>query len=93
MAATVTIRNVGQEGWTSARYDVRTRRPADVSHPRRRGRAKVAAGRKLPALIKVKPGQTKRGTIVFGLPRGVHAESVRISVGPGYPKTVRWSAD
>ena len=56
-------------------------------------RAKVAAGRKLPALIKVKPGQTKRGIVVFGVPRGVRVESVRISVGPGYPKTVRWSVD
>ena len=53
----------------------------------------MTAGRKLPALIKVQPGQTRRGIIVFGVPRGVPAESVWISVGPGYPKTVRWSAD
>jgi len=94
MAADVTIRNVGQEPWTSGRgttFALIDRN--NLSHPRRTHPGKVAAGRKLPAVIKVKPGQTGRGTIVFGLARGVSAEAVWISVGPGYPKTVRWSAD
>ena len=94
MAADVTIRNVGQEPWSSGRgttFALIDRN--NLSHPRRTHSGKVAAGRKLPAVIKVKPGQTRHGTIVFGLPRGVSAEAVRISVGPGYPKTVRWSAD
>ena len=94
MAAEVTIRNVGQEVWTSGRGTTFALVDAnDLSHPRRTHMGKVAAGRKLPAVIRVKPGQTKRGIIVFGLPRGVPAEAIRISVGPGYPKTVRWSAD
>jgi hypothetical protein len=94
MAARVTIHNVGREGWTSGRgtrFALVDR--SDVSHPRRTGAGKVAAGRKLPRLIKVNPGQTKRGIVVFGLPRGVRADSVRITVGPGYPKAVRWSVD
>jgi len=94
MAAKVTIRNVGQETWTSGRGTTFALVDAnDLGHPRRTHTGEVAAGRKLPALIRVKPGQTKRGIIVFGLPRGASAEAVRISVGPGYPKTVRWSAD
>ena len=93
MAATVTIRNVGQEGWTSGGTKFALVDRSDFSHRRTTGKAKVAAGRKLPALIKVKPGQTKRGIVVFGVPRGVQVDSVRISVGPGYPKTLRWSAD
>ena len=94
MAARVTIRNVGQEAWTSGRGTTFVLVDAnDLRHPRRTHTGKVAAGRKLPALIRVKPGQTRRGIIVFGLPRGVPAQAVRISVGPGYPKTVRWSAD
>jgi hypothetical protein len=94
MAARVTIHNAGGEGWTSGHgttFALVDRR--DVSHPRRTGAGKVAAGRKLPVLIKVKPGRTKRGVVVFGLPRGVRADSVRITVGPGYPKAVRWSVD
>ena len=94
MAATVTIRNVGQETWTSNRgttFALIDRN--NLSHPRRAHSGKVAAGRKLPALIKVKPGQTRHGTIVFRLPRGVSAKAVWISVGPGYAKTVHWSAD
>jgi hypothetical protein len=94
MAASVTIRNVGREGWTSGRGTTFALvDQADLSHPRTTGGAKVAAGRKLPTLIKVKPGQTKRGIVVFGLPRGVPAESVRISVGPGLAKTFKWSVD
>jgi len=94
MAATVTIRNVGREAWTSGRdttFALVDR--SDVRHPRRTGGAKVVAGRKLPVVIKVQPGQTKRGIVVFGMLRGGQAESVRITVGPGYPKTVRWSTD
>ena len=94
MAANVTIRNAGREAWTSGRgttFALIDRN--NLSHPRRTHPGKVAAGRRLPALIKVQPGQTRRGTIVFGLPLGVSAEAVWISVGPGYPKTVRWSAD
>jgi hypothetical protein len=94
MAADVTIRNVGQEAWTSARGTTFALVDSnDLSHPRRTHPGKVAAGRRLPALIKVQPGRTKRGIIVFGLPRGVPAAAVRISVGPGYPKTMSWSAD
>ena len=94
MAATVTIHNVGRAGWTSSRGTRFTLLDqGDVSHPRSTGAAKVTAGRQLPALIKLKPGQTRRGIVVFSVPRGVKPESVRISVGPGYPKTVRWSAD
>jgi hypothetical protein len=94
MAAEVTIRNVGQEVWTSGRGTTFALVDAnDLSHPRRTHVGKVAAGRKLPALIRVKPGRTSRGIIVFGLRRGVPAEAVRISVGPGFPRTVSWSAD
>jgi len=94
MAATVTIHNVGREAWTSnggtkfALLD-----EGDFSHPRSTGAVQVTAGRRLPAVIRLKPGQTKRGIVVFGVPRGVRVASVRITVGPGYPKTVRWSAD
>jgi len=94
MAATVTIHNVGREGWTSSRG---TRfallDEGDVGHPRSTGAARVTAGRQLPALIKLKPGQTRRGIVVFSVPRGAKPESVRITVGPGYPKIVRWTAD
>jgi len=93
MAANVTIRNVGQEAWTGLGTTFALVDRTDFSHQRKTGGGKVAAGRRLPALIKVKPGQTKRGIVVFGVPRGVVADSVRISVGPGYPKAVRWSVD
>jgi len=94
MAARVTIRNLGQARWTSGRGTTFTLVDRnDLSHPRRTHTGEVAAGSTFPALIKVRPGQTKRGVIVFALPRGVPAEAVRIIVGPGYPKTVHWSAD
>jgi Nuclease-related domain len=94
MAATVTIHNVGRDGWSSGsgtKFALLDK--SDFSHPRSTGAAKVAAGRMLPMLIKVKPGQTMRGIVVFGVPRGVRVASVRITVGPGYPKAVRWSVD
>jgi len=92
MAATVTIHNVGREGWTSGRgTKFALLDQGDFSHPRSTGAAKVTAGRQLPALIKLKPGQTRRGIVVFGVPRGVRVETVQITVGPGYPRAVRWS--
>jgi hypothetical protein len=92
MAATVTIHNVGREGWTSNRgTKFALLDEGDISHPRSTGAFKVTAGRRLPTLIKLKPGQTRRGVVVFGVPRGVRVDSVRITVGPGYPKTIRWS--
>ncbi len=94
MAATVTIRNVGGEVWTSGRDTTFALvDQANVRHPRRTAGPKVVAGQRLPVVIKVRPGKTKRGIVVFGMLRGARAESVRITVGPGYPKTVRWSAD
>jgi hypothetical protein len=92
MAARVTIRNEGSEAWTSGRGTTFALVDRNyLSHTRRTHTGKVTAGRMLPALIKVKPGQTKRGIMVFGLPRGVPAEAVQIRLGPGYPKTLRWS--
>jgi hypothetical protein len=94
MAATVTIHNVGREGWTSGRgTKFALLDEGDLSHPRALGAKPVTAGRRLPAVIRLEPGQTKRGIVVFGVPRGVRVASVRVTVGPGYPKTVRWSAD
>ena len=49
----------------------------------------MVAGRKLPVLTKVKPGQSMRGILALGPPRGVRAKSVRITVGPGHPQAAR----
>jgi hypothetical protein len=51
---------------------------------------RIREGRVLPDTLRVAPGQTVRGYVVFQLSRTVLVTVLRLTVGPGTPHTVTW---
>ena len=91
-AARVMIHNVGEQSWVLGRSTKFSLVDAsDTSHPRDSRVIQVRAGSMFPAAATVKPGVTRRGVVVFDVPRDQKISTIQISVGPGLAKTVRWS--
>jgi hypothetical protein len=91
-AAQVTIHNVGKQTWVSGGSTTFTLvDESHTSHPQDSRVTQVRAGSMFPARTRVKSGVTKRGVVVFDVPRALKISTIQISVGPGLAKTVRWS--
>jgi hypothetical protein len=92
VAVPVAVHNVDETSWAN-HSDVRamltdsggTTYSADPAY------TSVSAGAALPTSMTLHPGKTRRGLIVFEVPRGVEVAKVRLRVGPGLPTTLRWS--
>ncbi len=94
MAVQMTIRNQGDLHWVSKPgTSVVLRDDADATHRTVPAFTRVAAGRVLPEVIRLAPGRTTRGFMVFEVPRGTTISQVKLTVGPESPMTVRWSVD
>lgn len=90
-AAQITVRNVGDQAWASNRGTTfAVMDESDAAYLRATDVTKTVAGTMLPAAFRLRPGQTRRGIVLFEVPRGVRPVSVNIRVGPGYPRMVRW---
>ncbi len=92
VAVPLTVRNTGGINWTS-RADLVTLLADDagLTYSADPAFAKVTAGRSLPPDLTVPPGSTRRGMVVFEMPREARVARVTARVGPGLPKTLRWS--
>ena len=94
MAVQMTIRNQGDLTWVSKPgTSVVLRDDEDATHRTQPAFTRVQAGRVLPEVIRLAPGRTTRGFMVFEVPRGTTVSQVKLTVGPDSPKTVRWSVD
>lgn len=91
VAVPLTIQNTGDTPWTS-HSDLRARVTAggDVAYSSDPGFMRIAAGRALPAVMKLPPGRTRDGFVVFEVPRGTVVEKIELKVGPGLPKEMSW---
>lgn len=92
VAVPVSIENTGDTVW-SAQDDLHSEvtDATDVSYSSDPAYSAIDAGRTLPAKLKLRAGGTTRGFVVFEVPRGTSVEKVRVTVGPGIAKTLRWS--
>jgi len=64
-----------------------------VDYSRDPAYTRITAGRTLPADIELRAGRSTSGYVVFEVPRGTRIAKVRVTVGPGLAKTLRWSVD
>jgi hypothetical protein len=94
VAVPLRIVNTGDKVWTpNADVGAEVTDQTDVSYSSDPAFTSLAAGSALPGAMKLRPGSTVTGLIVFEVPAGTQVEKVRVSVGPSLPKTLRWSVD
>ncbi len=92
VAVPVTVRNTGGISWSShADLVTLVADDAGLTYSPDPAFGKVRAGRSLPEDLTVAAGATRRGLVVFEMPRGVRVAKITARVGPGLPKTLRWS--
>jgi hypothetical protein len=88
-----TIINRGKRVWVSQPgtcYEV----AGESVVPRPGGSAiRIREGRVLPDPIRLAPGHRVTGYVVFQVPIGEPITSVKLTVGPGKPRTVSWRID
>ncbi len=92
VAVPLRIENTGDTVWTSD-SDVRTGVTDEAGNDYSSDPAftDVAVGPTLPETMKLRAGKTRAGFVVFEVPRGTQIAHVRVSVGPGLPKSIGWS--
>jgi hypothetical protein len=92
VAVPLRIQNTGDTVWTS-NSDLRTEvsDQAGVGYSSDPAYATVGAGTALPATIRLRAGRVTSGFVVFEVPSGTRIEKVRVTVGPGLAKLLRWS--
>jgi hypothetical protein len=92
-AVRVEVRNLGVRGWVSQPGS--TAQVVDSSNTpiRSEGAMRIREGRVLPDTLRVAPGRTARGYVVFQLRRTDPVTGFSLTVGPGKPRTATWSID
>ena len=94
MAVQMTIRNQGERTWVSQPgLKVVLRDDTGKTHRTVPAFTTVEAGRVLPSEIRLAPGKSTRGFVIFEVPRRTSISQVKLTVGPDNPKTLRWSVN
>ena len=94
VAVPLTVENTGDGVWRSSDdLHAEATDSADENYSSDPAYTGITAGRTLPAKIELRAGKTTRGYVVFEVPRGTRIAKVRVTVGPGLAKTLRWSVD
>ena len=92
VAVTIRLENQGDQRWL---WDSNTRLTlvdsAGSAHGPTADYPAVQAGTVLSGTPKVRAHQALTGAVVFEIPSDVRIDSVRFDVGPGLPKTLRWT--
>jgi hypothetical protein len=92
VAVTLRLENRGDQRWS---WDSNTRLTlvdaAGTAYGPTADYPAVRAGRVVRGSAKVRPHQTLTGALVYEVPSDVKIDSVRLDVGPGLPKTLRWN--
>lgn len=92
VAVPLTVRNTDDKTWASRSDLVSTAIAADgLSYSSDPAYSRVRGGPVLPISMKLAPGKTRTGLVVFEVPRGARLAKVHLRVGPSLPKTIRWS--
>jgi hypothetical protein len=90
VAVPMSIHNAGDHTWVSG-TSVRLYDAARAAYPIDSRFTRVAAGRVLPRVVRLRPGSTSKGFMVFDVPRRTTITEITLAVGPDSPTTVRWS--
>jgi len=92
VAVQVRIENKGDARWTwggSARLTLVDHTGA--THSATAAYPKVTAGPLITVASRVRPHHALTGSVVFEVAGDVRVDSVRFEIGPGLPKTLRWT--
>lgn len=91
LAVPLTIRNGGGLTWASFPDTmVLLRDEAGATYRPNPTVTRVSSGKVLPAAMRLRPGRTTRGLMVFEVPRGVTVATVELVAGPVKPDVLRW---
>ncbi len=91
LAVPMTIRNAGGTTWASfPDTTVLLRDSGGQTYRPNPTMTRVRSGRVLPAAIRLGPGRTTRGLMVFEVPRGTTVDTVELEAGRGKPDVLRW---
>lgn len=93
VAVRVVIRNLGTTRWRSQPGTTATMVDSTGLSRQSATGVRVAAGKRLPDLIRLRPGGTLRGLVVFAVRRDVPITGFTLTVGPGAPAAVSWAID
>jgi len=92
-AVRLSITNRGKKPWMSQPgTTAQVLDSNDVPHPSS-GPMRIREGRVLPETLRVAPGRTVRGYVVFQLSRTIPVTGFTLTVGPGEPTSASWSID
>jgi hypothetical protein len=92
-AVRLRITNRGKHPWVSQPGTTMMVTDADnVPHPGT-GSVRIREGRVLPAALRVAPGGTARGYVVFQVSKTIPIIGFALTVGPGEPRTASWTVD
>jgi hypothetical protein len=92
-AVQLTITNVGKRTWVSQPgTTMQVIDSYNVAHTSQ-GAVRIREGRVLPDTLRVAPGRTVRGYVVFQVSRTIPITGFSLTVGPGKPDTTTWKID
>jgi hypothetical protein len=91
IAVRLELRNNGEEAWTFPSGRVVVVDSIGFSHTADTVKRSIAAGRLLPAAVRVRPSKAVTGFLAFSLPKDTGVKEVRITLA-GSEEAVVWSA-
>ena len=92
-AVRLEITNVGKRPWVSQPgTTARVVDAVNVTHTSA-GMMHIREGRVLPETLRVAPGRTVQGYVVFQVAESGPVKGFSLTVGPGKPRTAAWSID
>lgn len=92
-AVRLSLTNVGKRTWVSQPGTAAQAFDSfNVPHANQ-GMMRIREGRVLPDTLRIPPGRTMRGYVVFQLSRTTSVTGLSLTVGPGTPHTVTWRID
>ena len=90
-AVRLTVTNLGKRPWLSQPGTTALVTDSDNVTHSGIGSVRIREGRVLPDTLRVAPGRTVRGYVVFQLPRTTSVTGFTLTVGPGQPRTATWT--
>ncbi len=92
-AARVVVHNDGRRSWRSQPGTSWSVTDADGGPHQAHGQVAIGAGPTLPDVVRLPPGRSERGWVVFQVPLSVPLVRATVTVGPGAPATASWVVD
>jgi hypothetical protein len=92
-AVRLSITNRGEHPWVSQPGTTMVVTDADNVPHAAIGSVRIREGHVLPDTLRVAPGRTARGYVLFQVSNTIPITGFTLTVGPGEPRTAGWTID